>query len=356
MKTAAEKTILIVDDDARNREYLDTLLKSEGYATLQADSGETALDIAGRQLPDLILLDAMMPGMDGFDVADRLKSMEATKSVPIIMITALIDRDSRLRALHCGVEEFLTKPVDRSELWIRVRNLLRLKEYSDFLANYSHTLEEQVRERSNQLVESYFDTIFTITRAAEFRDEETGAHIRRISFYTRELASHLGMGKEFVDTIYHASPLHDVGKIGVPDQILLKPGKHDPDEWKIMKSHTSLGASILGMGKSTSTSPYTKMGAEIALNHHEKWNGKGYPNGLMKEEIPLPARIMAICDVYDALRSRRPYKPAFPHEETVAIIMEGDGRTLPEDFDPQVLDAFGRCTGIFNDIFASHAD
>lgn len=354
MEVDPRKTILVVDDDSKNREYLDLLLKAEGYAILEASNGETALKIAEHQLPDLILLDAMMPGTDGFDVADQLKRLETTKSIPIIMVTALTDRSSKLRGLNCGVEEFLTKPVDRAELWVRVRNLLRLKEYSDFLSHYNTLLEQQVKERSEQLLSSHFDTIFTIMRAAEFRDEETGAHIRRISYYSRELALQLGMSQEFVETIYHASPLHDVGKIGIPDHILLKPGLHDPHEWEIMKTHTTLGATILGMEKSNSV--YARMGSVIALGHHEKWSGGGYPNGLMGEAIPFPARIMAICDVYDALRSKRPYKPAFTHEQSVRIIMEGDRRTAPQDFDPQVLEAFRARTQVFNEIFESHKD
>jgi putative two-component system response regulator len=354
MAVDPRKKILVVDDDSKNREYLVALLKAEGYATLEAGNGETALQFAEQQLPDLILLDAMMPGMDGFHVADQLKKLEATKSIPVIMVTALTDRSSKLRGLNCGVEEFLTKPVDRAELWIRVRNLLRLKEYNDFLSNYNTLLEQQVKERSEQLLSSHFDTIFTIMRAAEFRDEETGAHIKRISYYSKELALQLGMGQEFAETIYHASPLHDVGKIGIPDHILLKPGLHEPHEWEIMKTHTTLGAAILGMEKSNSS--YARMGSVIALGHHEKWSGGGYPNGLTGERIPLPARIMAICDVYDALRSKRPYKPPFTHEQSVRIILEGDDRTSPRDFDPQVLEAFRMRTLIFNEIFESHAD
>jgi putative two-component system response regulator len=348
------KTILIVDDEATNRTYLETLLSAEGYATLQAQDGKMAYDMILAHRPDLILLDAMMPVLDGFELAEQLKSHQTTKIIPIIMLTALADRESKMRALQCGVEEFVTKPVDRAELWIRVRNLLRLKEYNDFLADYSHTLEEQVEERTAQLVASYFDSMFSIMRAAEFRDEETGAHIHRIAFFCKELAADLGMPADFIDTIYHASPLHDVGKIGIPDHILLKPGPHTAEEWAIMKTHSALGDSILGHGKGTS--PFMMMGAEIALNHHERWDGSGYPNGLKGEEIPLSARIMMMSDVYDALRSKRPYKLAFTHEHAVKIIMEGDGRTQPVHFDPMILDAFKKLSARFRDIFEEHAD
>jgi putative two-component system response regulator len=348
------KTILIVDDEESNRAYLEALLSAEGYATLQAHDGKMALEMTLSHQPDLILLDAMMPVLNGFELAEQLKNNEATKIIPIIMLTALIDRTSKMRALQCGVEEFVTKPIDRAELWIRVRNLLRLKEYNDFLTDYSHTLEMQVEERTAQLLTSYFDSMFSIMRAAEFRDKETGDHIHRIAFYCKELATNLGMDSNFIDTIYHASPLHDVGKIGIPDHILLKPGPHTDEEWEIMKTHTVLGNSILGHGKSSS--PFTIMGAEIALNHHERWDGSGYPNGLKGEEIPVSARIMMMSDVYDALRSKRPYKSAFTHEQTLQIIMQGDGRTQPEHFDPVILNAFQKLAERFREIFDEHSD
>jgi len=293
------------------------------------------------------LLDAMMPGMTGFQVATRLKSDENTRHIPIVMVTALDDHSSKLQALECGVEEFLQKPVDRAELLVRVRNLLRLKEYADFLQNHAQQLETQVRERTQQLESSYRETIFTLTRAAEHKDEETGAHVQRISHYSRELAQTIGMGTLFEDQIFHASPMHDVGKIGIPDAILLKPGKLDPGEWDIMKTHTTLGASIL----KGNDSPYVRMGAEIALGHHERWDGTGYPAGLRGDAIPVAARIMCICDVYDALRSKRPYKPPFTHEVALSTIMNGDGRTQPGHFDPEVLAAFGDTHARFDAIF-----
>jgi putative two-component system response regulator len=350
-----QKTVLIVDDELKNIKYVESLLVSEGYKTLSADNGEKAIELTQAHRPDIILLDAMLPILNGFEVASRLKADVNTQTIPIIMVTVLDDRKSRIRALECGVEEFLTKPVDRAELWIRVRNLLRLKEYSDFLANYNRTLEVKVEEKTNELLASHFDAVFTIVRAAEFRDEETGAHIKRISYFCRHLAEMLGMDKEFIQTIFHSSPLHDVGKIGIPDNILLKPGRHTPEEWEVMKSHAVLGFNILGKGKS-SLSPFTNMGADIALGHHERWDGSGYPYGLLGEQIPISARIMAITDVYDALRSKRPYKPAFSHDESVKIIVEGDGRTSPAHFDPEVLNAFKKSLEDFNTIYESHCD
>jgi putative two-component system response regulator len=189
-----------------------------------------------------------------------------------------------------------------------------------------------------------------MTRAAEYKDEDTGAHVKRISYYSRELARMLGLDEEFVDKIFFASPMHDIGKIGIHDHVLLKPGGFTPEEWEVMKGHTSMGAKILGSGKS----PYLKMGAEIALNHHERWDGGGYPNGKRDEAIPLAARIMNICDIYDALRSKRPYKPAFDHLKTVDIITRGDGRTQPEHFDPVIIAAFEQNHQSFRDIFEAH--
>jgi len=344
--------ILVVDDEERNIKLLEVLLHAEGYATLSASNGRNALAVAAAEIPDLILLDIMMPDMDGFETVAQLKGDPRTQPVPVIMVTALDDRESKLRALEAGAEEFLAKPIDRADLRVRVRNLLRLKEYGDFLANHNHILEEQVKQRTAQLEEAYRDTLLTLVRAAEHKDEETGLHVRRISHYCRVLAEAMDMPVDFQGDIYLASPMHDIGKIGIPDHILLKQGGFTPEEWSIMKTHSALGASILTSG----TSPYTRMGAEIALNHHEHWDGSGYPNGLKGEAIPLAARIMQICDVYDALRSRRPYKPAIDHAQVVDIITRGDGRTRPDHFDPAVLACFVGQAERFAAIHEQHAD
>jgi putative two-component system response regulator len=352
MNEGQKPLILVVDDEEANRRVLQAMLAADGHRVATAPDGARALEAAAEEAPDLVLLDVMMPGMDGFEVAARLKSAAASKHVPIIMVTALDDRDSRLRGLKAGAEDFLSKPVDRAELTVRVRNLLKLKEFSDFLADHNRILEEKVRERSRQLTESYRETIVTLTRAAAYKDEETGAHVARISFYTVEIARLLGMDAEFRDAIHHASPMHDVGKIAIPDAILMKPGKFEPHEWEVMKSHAALGAKLL----SGADSPYLVMGAEIAAGHHERWDGGGYPLGLQGEAIPLAARIMQICDVYDALRSKRSYKPAFEHARSVEIIVKGDGRTAPAHFDPAVLDAFAKSAHRFGEIYAEHTD
>ncbi|MFZ6741871.1 response regulator [Undibacterium sp. JH2W] len=352
MKDLKPARILLVDDEDRNIRLLEVLLHAEGYTTLSANNGRDALKIAAFAQPDLILLDIMMPDMDGFSTVAELKANPLTQPVPVIMLTALDDRASKLRALEAGAEEFLTKPIDRADLSVRVRNLLRLKEYGDFLNDHNRILENQVVQRTAQLENAYRDTVFTLVRAAEHKDEETGHHVRRISYYCRALAEAMDLPVDFHDAIFQASPMHDIGKIGIPDHVLLKPGSFNHEEWNIMRTHCALGASILASG----TSPYTEMGAEIALNHHERWDGTGYPNGLKGETIPIAARVMQICDVYDALRSRRPYKPSLDHQQSMSIIIEGDSRTRPSHFDPNVLSCFVTQSERFAAIFDQHAD
>jgi len=339
--------ILIVDDEERNRRLLNKWLDEEGYECHSASSGRSALSLAMTIEPDLILLDLMMPGMDGFQVAAQLKENSDTDNIPIIMVTAITDKKSMIRALSFGAEEFLTKPVDSNELQIRVRNMLRLKKASDLLRNQNTVLEEKVDERTQELQAGYLSTLTALGKAADYRDDETGAHVRRISHYSRVLATKMGKDESLCEMIFHASALHDVGKIGTPDRILYKEGPLNDEEWAIMRNHTVDGAKIL----SALNSPIANMGKEIALNHHERWDGTGYPNRVAGEAIPLSARIMSICDVYDALRSKRPYKEAFSHQKSMGIILEGDGRTLPQHFDPKVLHAIERCEKQFELIF-----
>ncbi len=302
MTDSTSARILVIDDDKDIVRLMVVRLQAEGYQLFTADNAIDGLAIAMEQKPDLILLDIMMPGMNGFETIEKLKSSPITRPIPLIMITSLTDRASKQRALEAGAEEFLSKPVDRADLIVRVRNLLRLKEYGNILSDHNALLVEQVRLRTAQLEEAYRDTVFALVRAAEHKDQETGHHVRRISYYCQLLAQSMELPADFLDAIFHASPMHDIGKIGIPDQVLLKPGGFNAEEWGIMRTHCERGANILANG----TSPYTQMGAEIALNHHEHWDGSGYPAGLKGEEIPLSARIMQICDVYDALRSQAP--------------------------------------------------
>ncbi len=353
---AAEPTVkpvvMLVDDQPRNARLLQAQLGSGPFEFMVAHSGEEALAQVRERLPDLIILDYMMPGMNGQQVALVLKQDPRTRNIPLIMLTALSDHASRMHALSAGIEEFINKPVDQAELCTRVRNLLRLKSYQDQLSDHNRRLSDQVAERTRQLTEAYRDTIYTMVKAAEYKDEDTGSHVQRISFFCLELAEHLGMDKTFCDEIFYASAMHDVGKIGIPDAVLLKPGTFDASEWLMMKTHCTLGAKILHKG----SSPYVAMGADIALSHHERWDGSGYPNGLKGDAAPLSARIVMLCDQYDALRSRRPYKPAMSHDHASTVIMDGDGRTEPAHFDPAVLSAFKQVRHRFAEIYAANID
>lgn len=342
--------ILIVDDQEANIRLLDRILRGAGYDTVTTtmDSG-TVCELHGANNYDLILLDLQMPGMDGFQVMEGLKKIETGDYLPVLVITA--QPDHKLHALKAGAKDFVSKPFELPEVLARVHNMLEVRLLHKELHQYNDVLEQRVRQRTADLQENYLETLFAMTRAAEHKDEDTGAHVKRISYYCRDLAKLLGMNDSFVDNIFFSSPMHDVGKIGVPDHILLKPGGFTPDEWEIMKGHAAMGSEILGNSKS----PYLRMGAEIALNHHERWDGGGYPNGKRGEEIPIAARIMNICDIYDALRSKRPYKPAFDHQKTVDIISNGDGRTMPEHFDPDIFAAFKQNQTMFNDIYEAYA-
>jgi putative two-component system response regulator len=342
--------ILIVDDQETNVRLLERILRSAGYDAITStmDSG-TVCELHARNNYDLILLDLQMPGMDGFEVMEGLKKIETGDYLPVLVVTA--QPDHKLHALKAGAKDFVSKPFELPEVLARVHNMLEVRLLHKELHQYNDVLEQRVSQRTADLQENYLETLFAMTRAAEHKDEDTGAHVKRISYYCRDLTKLLGMNDAFVDNIFFSSPMHDVGKIGIPDHILLKPGGFTPDEWEIMKGHAAMGSEILGNSKS----PYLRMGAEIALNHHERWDGGGYPNGKRGEDIPIAARIMNICDIYDALRSKRPYKPAFDHQKAVDIISKGDGRTMPEHFDPDIFAAFKQNQAMFNEIYMEYA-
>jgi putative two-component system response regulator len=344
MVDLASCSILVVDDAEANIDILVEAL-GEDFDVSVALDGESALESVADQEPDLILLDIMMPGIDGYEVCKRLKEDENTRNIPVIFLTAMVEEQDEAKGLALGAVDYITKPFSPELVKSRVRNQLELKLHRDHL-------EDLVAQRTRQLREGYVDTVHRLTLASEYKDPETGAHIKRISYYTKELAQRLGLGIEFAEKIFYASPMHDIGKVAIPDAILLKQGPLDDDEWATMKTHPSIGARIM----EGSDSPFLTMAVDIAWCHHERWDGKGYPRGLKGEKIPLTARIMNITDQYDALRSIRPYKPAFNQEETVSIITEGDGRTMPDHFDPQVLAAFKGATDVFADIFAAHND
>lgn len=337
--------ILIVDDVPANIKILNELLRDE-YHISMATNGPDALDLAkSDDRPDMILLDIMMPGMGGYEVCRRLKENKSTRNIPILFVTAMSDVDDESKGLDLGAVDYITKPISPTIVKKRVRNHMQLHLHQE-------SLEELVKERTQQLRQGYIDSVYRLTLASEYKDEETGAHIKRISYYTKELAASLGMAPDFCEAIFYASPMHDIGKVAIPDAILLKPGPLNTEEWEIMKTHAEIGAKILR----GSHSPYLQMAVDIAGCHHERWDGGGYPQGLKGEDIPVTALIMNIADQYDALRSKRPYKPAFDHQTTMSIMLEGDGRTQPEHFAPEMLEAFRNIADKFAAIFQAHID
>lgn len=330
--------VLIVDDTPQNIHILLETLK-DSFAIMAATSGEKALEIAqGPTPPDVILLDIVMPGIDGYEVCRRLAQDVRTKSIPVIFITSLNEEQDEARGLDLGALDFITKPFRPGIVKARVRNHLELKRHRD-------NLEELVAEQVEQIADAHIATIFAMSKLAESRDDDTGKHLERTQTYCHLIAQHLAgmpqyqgtVDEEFIATIFHASPLHDIGKVAVPDAVLCKPGKLDEEEFKIMKHHTTRGAETLFIvAKRFPDNDFLNMGLDIARWHHEKWNGSGYPDGLAGEDIPLCARIMAVSDVYDALTSKRCYKEAMPHEQACNILKKDAGT----HFDPALVNAF----------------
>jgi putative two-component system response regulator len=338
--------VMVVDDEILNLKLIGAMLKPQGYEVILANDGEECLRKVRENPPDLILMDIIMPNLNGFEVVTQLKAEERFALIPIVMVTALQDVNDRVKALEVGAEDFLTKPVDRMELRARVRSLLKVKAYNDHMVNYRQELESEVRRRTLEIQETNkklekaheklrgasLETIFRLSRAAEFKDEDTGAHIISMSRISARIAKQCGLSSSTVESILYASPMHDIGKIGIPDRILLKNGPLNDEEWTVMRMHTVYGGKIL----ENSDIGFLRLGEVIALTHHEKFDGSGYPRGLKGRQIPLAGRIVAVADVFDALMSRRPYKPAFTAEQAISIITEGRGR----HFDPDVVDVF----------------
>ena len=325
-------SILVVDDDPGVQNMIRRILGRSGYRVKTALGGKEAFAMMSESLPDLIILDLSMPGIDGFEVATHLKSNPATQEIPIILITGLDNSENHVKALDIGINDFLSKTAEPEEILARTRSHLRIKQLNDQLTNHRIALEKTVDLRTQQLKDASLEVIWRLTAASEYRDNETGAHIKRMSHYSAAIAQKMGLRKKTVETILYSAPMHDIGKIGIPDGILLKAGKLDAEEWRIMKGHTIIGANILKGSKIG----FVRMGAMIALTHHEKWDGSGYPNGLQGRQIPLAGRIVALADVFDALTSKRTYKEPFPVGKSNRIIEEGRGK----HFDPEVVDAF----------------
>lgn len=325
--------LLIVDDQQANVTLLERILRGQGFANLisTTDPRQVA-DICRQGAVDLVLLDLSMPYLDGFQVMALLQELGGGEFLPIIVLTANSDPDTKLRALAAGAMEFLGKPFDLVEVQLRIRNMLQTRLMHKALRQQNQQLEVRVRDRTRELDQTRLEVIRRLGRAAEYRDNETGLHTIRMSNYSMLIARASGMSEAECELILNASPMHDLGKIGIPDGILLKPGKLDAEEWRVMKTHPAIGAEIL-MGHD---SDLMQLAHQIALAHHEKWDGSGYPHGLKGEEIPLVARIVAVADVFDALTTARPYKEAWSVEDSLSHIRAQSGL----HFEPRLVDFF----------------
>lgn len=331
MKTINDCLVLLVDDAKSNVDVLVNALKGT-YKLGVSLNGDDALRFAHQNLPDLILLDIIMPGTDGFVVCHRLKANPSTRDIPIIFITAMDDLSHKTKGFGVGAVDYITKPFDITEVKARVKTHLTLKLAGEALKNQNAILEEMVLERTRELRKAQIEVINRLGKAAEYRDQDTGTHINRMSKYCRLMGKALGLSREEYDRLDLASTMHDVGKIGISDNILLKPGKLDNEEWKSMRSHTRIGEELLSGG----TSQLLEVARIIAMTHHEKWDGTGYHQHLKGKDIPLAGRITCICDVFDALISRRPYKNPWPVDQALAEIKKGSGVF----FDPELVEVF----------------
>ncbi|MDC5850906.1 two-component system response regulator [Vibrio europaeus] len=317
--------ILVVDDIPDNIHTLSGIL-SDDYRIKAATSGAKALQIAStKPYPHLILLDIMMPEMDGYEVCEKLKSNPVTAEIPVIFVTAKAEVVDEQKGFEMGAVDYITKPVSPPIVQARVKTHISLYDQNLSLAN-------KVKERTALLEKTRLEVIQRLGRAAEYKDNETGMHVIRMSHYSKILAQQLDVSERWVELVFQASPMHDIGKIGIPDAVLRKPGKLDAEEWAVMQTHVKIGADIIA----DSDTRLMQMAQEIALYHHEKWDGSGYPHGLKGEDIPLSARIVAIADVFDALTSERPYKKAWPIEKATALLEEEAG----SHFDPTLVPIF----------------
>ncbi|MEK7884840.1 response regulator [Methyloversatilis sp. NSM2] len=362
--TTPQKTLLLVDDTPENLTVLGEILMPH-YRVRVASSGARALAAATSDpRPDLVLLDVMMPEMDGYEVISRLRADPRTRELPVIFVTALDSTEDEAHGLELGAVDYITKPVRPAIVLARVRGQLELKEARDRMRDQNAWLEAEIarRMRQNQVVQDV--SMRALASIAEARDDETGNHILRTQAYVNVLARALATTPRYageltpalVETYTKAAPLHDIGKVAIPDHILHKPGKHTPDEWEIMKTHARQGSDAIWRAicdqEEREALDFLYIAMDIAHYHHEKWDGSGYPEGLAGEAIPLPARLMALADVFDALISKRAYKPAFPLDRATAIITEGRGR----HFDPDVVDAYLAHLDEFAAIAARYAD
>ena len=357
---AENARIMIVDDTPANLNILSVILEGAGYEVLQFPRAALALNAAGIEPPDLFMLDIMMPEMNGFELCAKLKSMPGLSEIPVLFLSALSDVEDKVKAFTVGGVDYITKPFQEKEVLARVHTHLVIRQMHAELLAYNQQLESLVVERMKDVYDSQMATLAAISVLAEWRDEDTGVHIERTRQFCRVLAQDLAerteynseINESFIDIIYHAAPLHDIGKIAIPDTILLKPGKLTPEEFECMKKHTLIGARTLEtVQKTYRKNTFIDTGIKLAQSHHEKWDGSGYPDGLKGADIPLVGRIMAIADVYDALRAKRPYKEPMPHEAACALIRDGMGK----HFDPDLVECFIRHESEFDEIFRNES-
>jgi putative two-component system response regulator len=332
--------IMVVDDEPANVQLLLRALENEGFTSIKSTTDpREAVDMYQSFSPDLVLLDLRMPFLDGFQVMEKLKEFEEGSYIPVLVLTAQSDDETQMRALNAGAKDFLGKPFNLTEVVCRIRNMLEVRLLHNKIKDHNKTLELEVKKRTAELVSANEklkrgneEVIKRLGRAAEYRDNETGNHVLRMSHFSMKLGEAVGMSEADCRTLLLASPMHDLGKIGIPDNILLKPARLNEEEWEIMKTHAAIGGEILSGG----TEELITMAEVIALTHQEKWDGSGYPNGLQGKDIPLVGRITAICDVFDALTSERPYKKAWSIEETVNLMKSESGK----HFDPELIPLF----------------
>ena len=360
MKKLSECTILIVDDTKFNIKILVETL-SDDYELSVAMDGKSALEFMEKVVPDILLLDIMMPIMDGFEVCSKMKEDKRLKDIPVIFLSAMTDINSKSKAFEIGAIDYITKPFEVQEVKARVKTHLSLKLAQNELAMQNEILNIKVEERAREITRTQEATLEIIANLAEYRDPETGGHINRTKGYIKVLAERLKEHPKYKDIIdntlisiyYKASPLHDIGKIGIRDEVLLKPGKLTPIEFEEMKKHSVIGYNTLKMAANQlGDNSFLTYAMEFALHHHEKWDGTGYPDGLKGEEIPISCRLMAIADVYDALISKRIYKPAFSHKKCISIILEENGT----HFDPELIEIFKEIHEEFRKIAIEFAD